>query len=580
MATKAKLLENMQTDSNFISNMDSVFRDLRADFDVSSLVYAKNKIEELKKINIDTTGDVSTLATLSVASNGVISGRRGTGKSHLLLLARNEINVKKDSFCVYINLKEHFNIGGTPVLDERFYVWVILTQLRKQLKLLSSNDAQKGQNPIKLILSFFDKSDAKIEANLNAVFNEMDVLISYGEKELNEFNVEKTSEKKQEHSSSYEIAPKITLSSVELSGKIGDSSTETFGENSKYHSGILLNTNTLKSLLVRVVEVLSLKSIVFYYDEWSARSRSEQEKLSKLIQALSTSPIFHWIAYIPYKSSLGVLELSADMPHQIELDLKYIYEENNQVCSEYFFKFANKRFDAVFGEGVYSIENIFSKSFIDILILACMGNTRDFGILLHKSWTNYKTDVLAKKRCRIINKQHIVKAIKSLSKEKVDNLHNQGNIYSQKLWNEIIKFVGEKKHTHFCIELNRENQTYLSQEELQDLLYHRLIHLRKNDLPPKEGGEYRLSMYAVDISTIYSRIYETRSESRQIKIVTDINVVHNQIRRYVFDLGPIVSEYRIEQGKQIICTKCNRAITSEMSLAWQMMKCPYCMTSF
>lgn len=162
----------------------------------------------------------------------------------------------------------------------------------------------------------------------------------------------------------------------------------------------------------------------------------------------------------------------------------------------------------------------------------------------------------------------------------MDNLHSQSNIYSEKLWNEIIKFVGEKKHTHFCIEINKENQTYINQDELQDLLYHRLIHLRKSDLPPKDGEDYRLAMYSVDISNIFSRIYETKIKSKQIKTVTDINVIHNQIRRYVFDLAAIVNEYRIEQGKQIACSNCKKAITSEMSLAWAVKKCPYCMTSF
>lgn len=578
---KIKLLDSIKNESNFINNMDSVFRDLRADFDVSSLSYSKNKIQELKKVNVDSSGDVATIATLSVASNGVISGLRGTGKSHLLLLARNEINVNKKSICVYINLKEHFNIGGTPLLDERFYVWVILTQIKIQLNLLNS-DIEEGKNRsiIKIIADYFNKNEEKIKENLENIFSEMDDLISFGEREMNELSIDNDTEIKQEYNSNYEIKGKCGMDSSEVSGGIAEYEKENFNESKKYQSKIVLNINSLKHLLVKIVEILDLESIVFFYDEWSSRNKIEQKKLSKLIQALSTSPLYHWIAYIPYKSSLGVLELTADMPHVKELDLKYIYEENNDICREYFLEFANKRLESIFKEDTFSIEDIIRRDSIDMIVKACMGNTRDFGILLYKAWTNYKNDILAKKIYHIINKRHIVAAIKSLSREKLENLSSNENQYIEKLWNEIMKFVGDKKHTHFCIELNKENQNFIKQDEFQNLLYHRLIHLRKNDIPPKDGGEYRLAMYAVDISTIHSRIYETRSDNKKIKAVTDIDIIHNQIRRYIFDLANIINGFRVEQGKQIICKSCNRPITTDMKLAWEFKKCIYCQQEF
>lgn len=578
---KVKLLDSIKNEENFINNMDSVFRDLRADFDVSSLSYAKNKIKELQKVNVDSSGDVATIATLSVASNGVISGLRGTGKSHLLLLSRNEINIKKKSICVYINLKEHFNIGGTPLLDERFYVWVILTQTKNQLSLLNSEIGEdKNKNIIKIIADYFNKDEKKIQGNLESIFDEMDSLISFGEKEMNELSIDNDIESKQEHNNSCEVKGKCGITSAEVSSGVTNSEKDSCNESKKYQSQIVLNINSLKHLLVKVVEILDLESIVFFYDEWSSRSNIEQEKLSKLIQALSTSPLYHWIAYIPYKSSLGILELTADMPHVKELDLKYIYEENNNICRDYFLKFANKRIESIFKEITFSIEDIIRNDSIDMLVKACMGNTRDFGILLYKAWTNYKNDILSKKIYHIINKRHIVDAIKSLSREKLENLRTNENQYIEKLWNEIIRFVGDKKHTHFCIELNKENQNFIKQDEFQSLLYHRLIHLRKNDIPPKDGGEYRLAMYAVDISTIHSRIYETRSDNKKIKAVTDINIIHNQIRRYVFNLADIINGFRVEQGKQIICKNCSRPITKDMKLAWEWKKCIYCGEEF
>lgn len=578
---KINLMEKLQDYSDFTIQMDSAFRDLRADFDVSSLLYAKNKIEELKSVHIDTTKDVASVATLSVASNGVVSGLRGTGKSHLLLLSRNMINQSKSSFCVYINLKEHFNIGGTPILDERFYVWVILLQVKNQLKLLSeSTETQKKQKFIKLLAKFFDRTGSEVEQRLEEVFDEMDNLISFGEKELSGLSYENSNEITQEYNKNKELSTKINPATFEASAGIIKSDKEVMGESRKYNSQIMLNTNTLKALLVKIVEILELKSIVFYYDEWSSKNKSEQDKLSKLIQALSTSPLYHWIAYIPYRSSLGVLELTADMPHVVELDQKYIYEENNEICRKYFTSFADKRLEVIFKDDAFNLENIISNENIDMLIKACMGNTRDFGILLFKAWSNYKSDIIANKRYRCITKQHVVKAIKALAREKLDNLKADGNYYSEKLWNEIVRFVGDKKHTHFCIELNKDNQVFLNQSEFQNLLYHRLIHLRKNDISPKDGGEYRLSIYAIDMSTLHSRIYETRNEKQHIFAVTDINIIHNQIRHYIFDLSMVINGFRVEQGKQILCKNCSKAITSEMKLAWELKKCIFCGEGF
>ena len=574
MSKKSILLSNIQKDEDFIEKMDSVFRDLRADFDVSSLIHSKEKIQELLKVNVDTTGDTSTLSTLSVASNGVITGLRGTGKSHLLLLARDKINSNKSSFCVYVNFKEHFNIGGESIVDERFYVWVILSQLKIQLCSIANIDQQSTKGGlIQAIVNFFDKGSKEkknIEVELIDIFNEIDILISHGEKEFRNFNIVKSLDVDSQHTDNFNTSVTLGAGKIDVTATTGNVYTESTKEGLEYTSNIFLDINTLKSLLVRIVETIKLKSIVFYYDEWSTRSRTEQNKLSELIQALSTSPLYHWIAYIPYKSSLGVLELTADMPHTIDLDLKYIYEENNNVCTEYFNKFANNRFSNVFGENIIQIQDILSVTYIDMLIKASMGNTRDFGILLYKAWSEYKADHMAKKKCRIINKRHIVNAIKSLSREKLNNLHSQESNYAEKLWNEIIKFVGEKKHTHFCIELNKDNQTYIKQDEIQALLYHRLIHLRKNDIPPKDGGEYRLSMYAVDLSTLHSRIYETKSATKQIKAVTDINIIHNQIRRYIFQLGGILNEFRVEQGRQMNCLNCKKTITSEMKFAWEL----------
>lgn len=303
--------------------------------------------------------------------------------------------------------------------------------------------------------------------------------------------------------------------------------------------------------------------------------------MSRLIRGLSTAPIFHWIAYIPYKSSLGVLEKSADLPHTIDLDLQFIYEENNNVCNKYFKEFINNRIKFVFNSNNLDASAILRPQILELIVQSSMGNTRDFGVILNKAWENFKSDYLTTQKNRIISKKHVKKAIQSLAEDKLENLKlTASSKYSERLWNQIVDFTKGKSHTHFCIELSDQNIDYLKEKEFEDLLYHRLIHLRKKDYGNKEGGQPRLSIYAVDVSALYFEIFETRSSRKKIKLVTDFATIHNQTRRYIFDLKYYINDFRMEQGKQIQClnNECNKIITEDMKYAWEQKVCIYCGT--
>lgn len=97
-------------DSEFIEKMNMAFSDLRADYELSMDV-DKEKISELEATHVDVKNQLSDLVSYSLSSSGTISGLRGTGKTHLMLLARHKINqncyVGKSHgvFFVYLNVK-------------------------------------------------------------------------------------------------------------------------------------------------------------------------------------------------------------------------------------------------------------------------------------------------------------------------------------------------------------------------------------------------------------------------------------------------------------------------------------------
>jgi hypothetical protein len=587
MELKNSLQGNMRQGDSFIEKMDKVFASLRADFDVASAQSSKKKIEELKKIHVDATKKVSTLATQSQESNGFVKGLRGTGKSHLLLLARDKVNNNSNHLCIYINLQEHLNIGGSVVVQERFYVWALLKQLKRQLLYVIDQKADEQSSTssiIKKLTQFFlvDKGeDKEIEEKLMTIFKNLEDLIRTGEEELQLFSARIKDGQRLENNKYRELGGEVSTASIKLKAEANESRKETESIEKGYGVEKILDIDKLKTFLIEIVNILDINGITFFYDEWSMLSKKDQETLSILIRALSSSPIFHWIAYIPYKSSLGVLEQAADMPHNIDLDLQFIYEEDNRVCTNYFKEFINNRLKLVFQSDIFKVDALIRPSVLEIMVKSCMGNTRDFGVILNKAWHNFRQDYLVTQKNKVISKKHVERAIKVLAEEKQENLRSRSSSkYSERLWIEIAKFISDKKHTHFCIELTDKNVDIIKEEEFIDLLYHRLVHLRKKDYPPKDGEQNRLSIYAADVSVLFYKIFEVRSESKKIKLVTDVATIHNQTRRYIFNIEKTINEFRMEQGKQIQCISCHKIITEEMKLAWENKMCIYCMTPF
>lgn len=106
----ANTLKDYVYDDSFIEKMNRAFSDLRADYELS-MDADKEKVSELKAMHVDVKNQLSDLISYSSSSSGVISGLRGTGKTHLMLLARHEINENcftgraNGIFCVYLNVK-------------------------------------------------------------------------------------------------------------------------------------------------------------------------------------------------------------------------------------------------------------------------------------------------------------------------------------------------------------------------------------------------------------------------------------------------------------------------------------------
>lgn len=170
-------LKELVESPEMAERMDKAFSDLRADFELSINASAE-KIEELRQTNVDIDNHLQNLISYSTNSSGVVSGLRGTGKTHLLLLARSIINERFLSdpscgtFCVYLNAKrftipQHCN--GVEIFDRVFSVF-IYDEFALQLKILL--EKLKEGTVVEKFLRLFSGDKRKMISNVeNAVKN-------------------------------------------------------------------------------------------------------------------------------------------------------------------------------------------------------------------------------------------------------------------------------------------------------------------------------------------------------------------------------------------------------------------------
>ena len=100
-------LKQFVEDEVFIEKMNKAFLDLRADYELT-MDSSQEKIDELLELHVDVNNQLSDLTSWSRRSSGTICGLRGTGKTHLMLLARHKLNdtlwatERDNNMCIYI----------------------------------------------------------------------------------------------------------------------------------------------------------------------------------------------------------------------------------------------------------------------------------------------------------------------------------------------------------------------------------------------------------------------------------------------------------------------------------------------
>lgn len=586
-------LKQFVNDPKFISNMNRAFTDLRADYELT-MDSSYEKINELRSLHVDIKNHLSDLTDWSRNSSGTISGLRGTGKTHLLMLARNNLNstlwdVKENqNLCIYLNLKrlclpETFD---QDLFNRAFSVFLYDEVAKQLLQILSS---LSEQNKLKQFLSIFNAKKRRAKENLEkaimSIYEFKQIAYSGNERftELKAGSLEIEDYTHLLNEFSAKMNESLSLADAGFSLDLNTASLEEVSNHLKTNNTYLqyLNFQSVREHLISIISLLKLDSIAFYVDEWEKISYNPdlQKYTAFFIDRIIDTPLYFWISIVPYRGYLYTLDNGADLQHQINLDDSLVFESsyNDKVlCINYFKELIDKRLNYYFSDPRINFNLLFnSETNFEKLVLASMGNTRDFGTMLLKCWSEYQSyrnsPLVQGRPYKYISSPMIIAAIKDNGDKKISNLNNSDKTLA--VWNDIINFCLSKKSSHFAINETQIELECLRKKEFSDLIYHRLLHFRKAHVPAKDVTTIdKLSIYAIN----YACSYNLHTESK-ISFITEYKTIHDRVRRYIYYPSKILQQLQIKEGEVFPCCNCGGIINIlVMKAAWDNNACPFC----
>lgn len=587
-----KYLRDLVADDGFVKRLSLAFSDLRADFELD-LETSKEKVEELLALHVATKDHLDHLATISRNSSGVILGLRGTGKTHLMLLSRHRINssiFEEKNFCVYVNLKRlDVPSGVSEDSFKRMLAAFICESLVSQLVIELKSKSPSGLvSRLRVMIGDKDKKRflEGVARSISLVSNKaveflagtttIDVLGEHQKRITEQCN------SGLEMIGSFDSSLSLNGLAMKTAGSVKGTDNTSTGSEASSSSLRYFDAGAFHRLMKDVSRHMGLGSLTFYIDEWEKiyGHDDKQRWTAEFINKVIDTPIFFWIAYVPYRGNLAPLSIGADLQHRIDLDSDLIIENSKgdrQACIDFFTDFINKRLNAAFHDSQITIKTLINNNQkLELIILGSMGNTRDFGTILLAAWQEFKTYRQGKlkqgKPYQYISDQHLRDAIKADGRKKIENIKN--NAAALAVWNSVIDFLTSKRSSHFAILENQEQKACLQEPEFSELVYQRLVHFRKAGVEPKD---LHIGSKLMIVAASYSATQDLHSKSRKITFFKDNASIDSRVRRYIFDLARVIKDFRVKEGRVHPCKSCGQPIDAEkMKAAWLANGCPFC----
>lgn len=585
MAKQKTKLRDIVKDPELVKKITQAFSDLRADFDLSVDASAE-KINELAETHVDVKDNLNKLISYTGSSSGVLEGLRGTGKTHLFLLARHKVNetiFEHGNLAIYLNSKK-LSTPENPTQEvfnrvfSSFLISGIIEHLNKILITLSEKSYwQKIKEIIKP-----EPASKRILETIEILLNMQTALLSgtqvIGNLEAGQQRI--NSQYKELIEAFEEMTAKVGIDSASFNlaakKKSAEEKTISKEEFSRYIS--YLDITHISDTLKEIIRTLKIKSITFYIDEWEKLYYEQpcQRYLANYINKIIDNPIYFWIAYVPYRGSLHPLSIGNDLQHRIDLDESLIYETDQQSCIKYFQDFIDKRLQHHLHRGDISNSVLINnKNNFVLLIMGSMGNPRDFGTILVHAWNEfvaYRSMPLKRGGAfQYVNASMIKDSIKADGEKKLLNFSSTP--YAMTAWRDLEDFAIKNKTSHIAVEETPENHSALAENDFSELIYQRLLHKRMDRVSAKESSiKNKLSIYALS----YSCTYDHHQRDKKFQFITKYEDIHNRVRRYIYNPCKIIKLRKLSEGEMFPCQSCGFEITPKMKHAWERNMCPGC----
>lgn len=471
--------------------------------------------------------DLGHMERLTVNTTQFISGRRGTGKTHLLRYMEESTNEDSESrrLAVFVDCAGlgADSVPGTIPIDSlsRRAFQEFMRRLCERLE--THAESIYWQNEIPTHRSPYEERRA---ARSRAALDHLNSAVLQST-----LTATGPSTGQQEHTQSQEnqqaqksaLKATLTASDKSLVGpevsweqSRGRETTLTRHEHIKVPVRVSIKKVDIAQALTEFLDANEVEEAYLLLDEWSDQTPELQARLAEYIKRslLVDTRVSLKIAVLPFRRKFSVtigtqlvgLQRNADIFLGIDLDDDLVYTKNIERTRTLFPALLKRHLLASVGASIAlkgslapippdEMFDLFCTDAAQIKLMGyAQGNVRDFLELFRRSHAAHRQEVRGDSSRKISSLQ-VRTAAKAIGLEKIAGIDGDP---SEELFDRIRRFVlHEKKQNAFMVKT-----THATDRNLQFLVHNRIIHVWDKDFAaPRHPGD-RFHIFAIDYCVI------------------------------------------------------------------------------
>ncbi len=520
-----------------------------------------------------------TVEKVNNINNQVIYGRRGTGKTHLILALRDKLTESffKDRILpTYIDLRRIKPLIQHSKDDAILYSIVAFKLIIQEIFKNVLNDlifinGIENYIDYSIYESIKKPEISRILEDLNLNFNGKNIekigLIDFSSEEI----------KNLKNSISLSRDPNLNI----------ESNTNEKVEHKSQKVKVITFNNIIDNLEY-LLKNLNIK-ILCLLDEWAEIPIITQPFLAELLKRVFIPSKFIFkIAAIPFRTRLLIkhenenfgLEEGGDI-FAYHLDNKYVFELNKQETRDFYNELLYRHLNLINPNIIENpdkeeieklkqnyINQFFANQALSEILIASGGIPRDFCFLMISSYEKFILNrTTSYKRIFLRNvREATTEWYSSDKREHIDENPNLKLLLSMLVEEIIIN----KKKTQFLLPQKYENNKYI--QELIDL---RALHLRKRGYSHQDIQGVVFNVYSVDYGC-YTSI-NIQKKDLETQILDFINTAEDlrEIRRVALQ-DDFFQKFLMSAGEGIKCSKCGKIIDTNHLAYTKQSLCNHC----